>query len=297
MLAFLFASCEGNNIPGESIEKIHPDSLFIKAVDTNSKGLYYMETDRRDSAILFFEEAIEIIEIINKKNLLPDVFINLADCYQHNGNYSLSGFYYRKALFISDSLGIEENYYPIYSGMGRLYNELENFELADEYFYKAEKYINNASDYEKYYFANSRGNYYYNTKEYDKALEWFRKAYYFTLTFSHTNPKAIVEANMGEIFLLTNQLDSAQYYLDCSKGSWGDLYIQPSIKFYIDGLFASLALQRNEVFEAEKLLLQEYDTNDIVPLFLYSHNRRMQQFYELKKDYKNAYQYKKNRYL
>ena len=274
------------------LSDVEADSLFLLAKEANVKGNSYTEAFRKDSAIVFFKEAVDIIERINRRRHLPDLYINLADCYGRNGDYSLSGFYYRKALFLSDSLGLEENYYPIYSGMGRLYVDLENFKLADEYLKKAENYISNVTDYEKYYFANTRGNYYYNTKDYDKALEWFRRAYLSANASESPSSKAVVEVNMGEIFLLTNRLDSAQYYLNCSKKSWGDLYNQPSVKFYIDGMFASLALQKNEIGKAEKLLLQEFDFNDISPLVHNYHNRRMQQFYELKNDYQSAYQYK-----
>ena len=176
--------------------------------------------------------------------------------------------------------------------MALLYNELENFTKADNYFKQAEQYWEKGTNYERYYFANSRGNYFYNTKEYPEALHWFRQAYRITNTFQQKIPGAIVEANLGEIFILTNQPDSAQYYLDLSKASWDNFYDEPSVKFYIDGLYASLALKKNKIPEAEKLLLQKYDLDLIVPQYIYFHNRRMQELYELKKDYKNAYLYK-----
>ena len=266
--------------------------LLLKAKAKNARGVYYTQIDRRDSAIAYLKDTYDILNNIKEKELIPDVCSNLADCYQQNGEYSLSGFYYRRALFISDSLGLEDNYYSIYSGLGRLYNELDNFELADEFFVKAEKYLDKASDYEKYYFANSRGNYYYNAKEYENALKWFGIAYQLTNTFSQITPGAIVETNLGEIFILVNQYDSATLYLNRSKVSWGELYHQPSVKFYVDGLHASLALAENRLDDAEKILLRKYDMSAIVPQYIYYHNRRMQRFYELKNDYSEAYQYK-----
>ncbi len=280
VLAFLYKQKETERIQ------------LLKAKATNARGVYYIQTDERDSAVFYLKKTYDILNKTNDRRLIANVCINLADCYQQNGEYSLSGFYYRRALFVSDSLGLENNYYSIYSGMGRLYNELENFESADDYFIKAENYLDQASDYEKYYFANSRGNYYYNLKKYDEALFWFRNAYKITKTFSQLVPNAIVEANLGEIFILMNQPDSALFYLDCSKKSWGELYDQPSVKFYIDGLYASLALLENRLSDAEAVLTQKYDATAIVPQYIYFHNRRMQRLYELKGDYKKAYQYK-----
>ena len=275
------------NRQGDS-EKI----LQLKAKATNVRGIFFTRIDQRDSAIVYLKKTCDILGNATNKNNLHKVYIILADCYQQNGEYSLSGFYYRRALFISDSLGLEDKYYSIFSGLGHLYNELENFELADEYFGKAEKYLNKASDYERYYFANSRGNFYYNTKDYDKALEWFINAYAITNTFTQVAPDAIVEANLGEIYILMNRPDSARLYLDRSRKSWGELYQQPSVKFYVDGLFASLALQENKFDEAEQILLQKYDESAIIPQYIYFHNKRMQELYEMKKDYKKAYQYK-----
>lgn len=127
-----------------------------------------------------------------------DVCINLADCYQQDGNYLQSGLYYRKALYQADSLGLGSRYhYPIYSGLAKLYLELENFTLSDQYFTQAEKLWDKGSDYEKYFFTNTRGNYYYRTAEYDKALDWFRKARQLVEGFPLPLYQAIVEGNLG----------------------------------------------------------------------------------------------------
>ena len=94
-------------------------------------------------------------------------------------------FYYRKALFLSDSIGMGDKMnYSIYSGLAKLYLELENYPLSDSYFKKAEQYWDKGNEYEQYYFANSRGNYYYVTKEYDDALIWFQRANTIVADFS-----------------------------------------------------------------------------------------------------------------
>ena len=46
-------------------------------------------------------------------------------------------FYYRKALFLSDSIGMGDKMnYSIYSGLAKLYLELENYPLSDSYLKK-----------------------------------------------------------------------------------------------------------------------------------------------------------------
>lgn len=90
-----------------------------------------------DSAIVCLHNASEALSQVNVQNRLPaiNVYINLADCYQHQGDYGWAGYHYRKALFLSDSLGVGDKMnYPIYSGLAKLYQELENYSLSDSYF-------------------------------------------------------------------------------------------------------------------------------------------------------------------
>lgn len=269
-----------------------PGLLQMKGIVANSIGSFLVQTERRDSAVYYLEMSYQLLNEVNEVAKLPDVCINLADCYYQDGNYPLTGFYYRRALFLCDSLNLENFYFPIYAGLGQLYKDLENYSLSDDYFYKAEKYWDNSTDYEKYYYSNSRGNYYYNTKQYKHALFWFRKAYAITNTFQYKVYDAIVETNMGEIFILLERPDSSQYYLDMAKASWGDYYEQPSTKFYVEGLYASLAFLRNDIKGAEKVLLQPYDTVAIVPFYIYSHDKRMEELYKQKGNYKYAYEYR-----
>ena len=295
---YLLTGCNRNNISEIVDEEFHPDSLLQLVHEINTKGINcYTIADQRDSAIFYFNKAYELLNNAEIKYdyyhyYIQKIYINMADCYQKDGNYQLSGLYYRRALFLSDSLNNESNNFSIYTGLASLYNEIENFELANDFFLKAEKYYDLGDGQGKFFFENTRGNYYYNTKEYKQALIWFRKAYKISNTYSDKISDAIVEANLGEIFILINQLDSARYYLDCSKVSWEDNYYQPSVKFYIEGLYASLALQENKIAEAERLLLQDYDKEGIIPQYVYFYNRRMQQLYEKKNDYRNAYRYK-----
>jgi tetratricopeptide (TPR) repeat protein len=175
--------------------------------------------------------------------------------------------------------------------MAKLYQELGNFELADNYFAQAAGYQDNSTLPERFLFANSHGNFYYVTKEYEKALVCFREASELAQTLSQPFQQAIAETNIGEIFVLSGQADSARYYLDKAGVLFGENVISsnPSLKFYMTGLRASLALLENNLPEAEKLLLQPYDTLSINPQYIYFHNKRLQELYLRKRDYRNAY--------
>lgn len=267
--------------------------LRLTADANNNRGVFLQEINQWDSAIVCMQHAFQALTMAGDSSGLPDVCINLADCNQHQGRYEWAGYYYRRALFIVDSLNQgDKYYYPIYSGLGRLYQELGNYPLSDSYFRKAEQYWEKGSSYEKYYYANSRGNYYYVIKDYDRALEWFRKADEIVSTFPQLVFKGIVSGNLGEIFLLKEQPDSARYYLDRSVSFLGDATRQPGIKFYLDGLYAALALQTGNLQEAGRRLIQPYDTLHTDLQYQYYYNKRLEELYFRKKEYERAYFYR-----
>lgn len=270
--------------------------LKLLADAYNSRGVFFQDMNQWDSAIVCFDNASEALSQVNVENRLPaiNIHINMADCYQHQGNYGWAGFHYRKALFLSDSLGVGDKMnYPIFSGLAKLYQELENYLLSDSYFREAEQYWDKGNDYEKYYFANSRGNYYYVTKEYDSALVWFQRANAIVANFPQPIYRGIVEGNIGEIYLLKEQPDSARYYLERSVSFFGESALrQPGIKFYMDGLFASLALQENDLQEAVWRLNQPYDTLHTDLQYQYYHSKRLEELYRKKKDFAQAYYYR-----
>lgn len=270
--------------------------LQLTANAYNSRGLFLQDVNQWDSAIICMRTASDILLQTNifQPFSVIDIYINLADCNQHQGDYGWAGFYYRRALFMADSLNVLDKIgYPIYSGLARLYQELENFPLSDSYFQMAESYWDKGTPYEKYYFANSRGNYYYVTKDYGKALVWFNRAHEIVSTFPQPLYKGIVEGNLGEIYLLKEQPDSARYYLDRAASFIGETALkQPGIKFYMDGLYASLAFQENDLQEASRRLIQPYDTLHTDLQYQYYHNKRLEELYSRRKDFEKAYYYK-----
>ncbi|NDV64164.1 histidine kinase [Bacteroides sp. 224] len=269
------------------------EAIKLAADAYNSRGIFLNAMDKRDTAISSFSMAYSLLNNAPYyKEELPSICINLADCYLHEGNHTLCSFYYRRGLAISDSLHIgAENNYSIFSGMAKLYQELGNYDLAEEYYQKAQQWLDHSSLYDRYFFQNAYGSYFYITKDYDRSLECFREASRIAGNFPQTYYQGISQGNMGEIFILKEEPDSAQYYLDHAKDLLGEFYYQPSLKFYMDGLYASLALLKNQLPEAEKLLTQPYDAAQINPQYQYHHYQRLQELYRKKQDFRKAYQY------
>ena len=90
---------------------------------------------------------------------------------------------------------------------------------------------------------------------------------------------------------MLKQPDSARFYLDDARRLFGKAYDQPAFRYYMDGLYASLALLENDLPLAERLLSGVYEQEQVNPLYTYYNNRRMAELYEKKEDYRKAFDF------
>ena len=82
----------------------------------------WMQLNRPDSAITDYKKAYEYRLRGKKLHLLPDICINTADAYLHRSDLAHTASYYRRALFLCDSLNLSEHAkFPVYYGLGQTY--------------------------------------------------------------------------------------------------------------------------------------------------------------------------------
>lgn len=271
-----------------------PRLAALEAYAYNYIGIMLQEANRRDSAIHCLHKAYNALMRTEQREKLPDICINLADNYFQSGDFPKATGWYRRALLAADSLQMGEQLnHAIYCGMARIYTDINNFQLADRYYRLAEAYYPQLSPYEKFFYANTRGNYYYITEEYEDALPWFYRANNIACGFKKGVYRAITESNLGEIYLLLEQTDSAQHYLDKASAYFFSGNADASTRFYFDGLYASLALCKNQLGEAKRLLSKSYDADVINPTYIYLHDKRLEELYARQGNYAQAYAYSK----
>lgn len=257
----------------------------------NMQGVYYSFTDQVDSALVQYRQAYSHLIQSDQIRKIPDICINFADAYKRKGEYDKSAYYFRRALFLCDSLNLRKQLeFPIYFGLGETYVELRDFETADVYYSLAEPQLATHDLSEKFNFCNSRGNFYYYKKEYDKALPWFQKARELVLSTGLDYYINVCEINTGEIYLRLNRLDSAKYYLDRSY-SYFFQYKNKSALFHLATLKAALALKERNFRQAGEYLNSFTDTSGIAPNMKSIRNENLQLYYESIGDYRQAYRY------
>lgn len=260
----------------------------------NMKGNLYARMAVFDFARMAFDEAYRFCERIDDKHKSLNVALNLADAYGGEGKYDRSSFWYRKALALADSLQMpDEERFPIYYGLAQVNMNLRDFARCDYYYGLAGKYFDRMQPYEKHIYLNNRGNSYYYRQDYPSALAYFRRL----LDFTNRYPEMKFERNMtminlGEVFLLMDETDSATYYLTQCYDYFKEME-NTSALYYIDTQLIELALKRDDLPLARKRLKEAVKPDVIDPNMLHIRNRYLQHYFEESGNFRQAYYYLK----
>lgn len=263
----------------------------LRAMAYNLLGLYYQRIGNIDSAIFYLQEAYMQKPTFPKQKMIPNVLINLGDTYMQKGDLANAAFYFRRALFVSDSLNITNDMgFPIYFGLGQVYLGLRDFDLSDSYFRKAEKTFYKRTLGEQFTFCNNRGNYYYYKEEYSTALSWFRRARAIVLPRKLDYSIYLCELNMSDIFFKLNRFDSSEYYLNRSFRYFKSIK-QPSALYYLNTIRAGIAIKNKNKSLALNILKRDSSSAGVDPNIVLIRNKCLQRYYENMGDYKLAYHF------
>lgn len=271
----------------------HTHSDALEAQCWNHRFAILQALSQRDSAIACLHHAYNALMKSDDYSELENICINLADQYRQKGELANASRYYRRALWLVDSLGSERIKFSIYTGLAQVYADLHNFNQAHYYFDMAEHNPEPRLHYENYIYFNSKGNCYYFEEKYPEALACFKQAYEVCRQFNQPSYNALIEANIGEIFTLMNCNDSAHHYLNKAYTYFkDDLTTGEEVMFYLNSLQAALALNENRLDLVNYYLSQPYDSLKIGPLYMYLHNKRFMEYYARKGDFTHAYRYR-----
>lgn len=269
----------------------------LYALVYNARGNIYVRRSLMDSACYCYQKAFQSASLGEKKESLPDICLNLADVYVKQGRYDLGSLWYNRSLAIADSLNMSEKQrFPAYYGLAQVSMELRDFAACDYYYNQASRYYDEMRPFEKHIYLNNRGNSYYYRQDYKTALKYFRRS----LNVVNQHPDMTFERNLtminlGEVFLLLNQIDSASYYLQNCREFFSSIHHSTAL-YCIDTQLMELALKQGNVALAKERLSHAVDYDNVEPNMIHVRNRYLQRYYEKVGDYKHAYYYlEKNR--
>lgn len=266
----------------------------IRSYACNLYGIVWQGLNQRDSAMAYFKIAYDDMMHIDNREAAIDICINAADVSRQMGHLAVASYWYRRANFLADSLQVDKAQNSILAGLGQVYNDLQNYDLAHYYFRKAERYYPPQNPKDSYFFYNSWGNVYSSQKRPAEALTCFLKAQKSTEVLSQPLMSAIVDANLGQTYLELNRTDSAQKYLDLANRFF---FVKPDmsndLQFYLDGLNASLALKQGNVRKAQKIFDKPYQLDKMSPNYMYLYHRSLAEYYEKAGKFDKALKFQK----
>lgn len=263
----------------------------------NIEGNVWMQLNQPDSAVAYYEKSYVYCLKGEKGHLLSDICMNLADAHLHRGELAHTASYYRRALFICDSLHLSEHSkFPVYCGLGQTYMDLRDFDLSNHYYELAGQFFDEMTVSEKWVYLNNRGNHYYYKKDYQEALVYMRQAAELIADY----PQMVFESNLskvnlGDLYLLTNRLDSAENNLNEGYRYFSEIK-NNSAMHYIETLMIELSLKKGNIARAREMIARTASTGHVDANMLTIRNQYLQHYYEKAGDYRNAYEYLKRDY-
>lgn len=263
----------------------------------NIEGNVWMQLNQPDSAVAYYEKSYAYRLKGDKAHLLSDICMNLADAHLHRGELAHTASYYRRALFICDSLHLSEHSkFPVYCGLGQTYMDLRDFDLSNHYYELAGQFFDEMTVSEKWVYPNNRGNHYYYKKDYQEALVYMRQAAELIADY----PQMVFESNLskvnlGDLYLLTNRLDSAENNLNEGYRYFSEIK-NNSAMHYIETLMIELSLKKGNIARAREMIARTASTGHVDANMLTIRNQYLQHYYEKAGDYRNAYEYLKRDY-
>ena len=275
----------------------HPDletTFKIQSYADNLQGVLLQAVGKREPARTYYIKAYRELMKLDHHNDAIDICINIADASRQLGKLADASSWYRRANFLADSLDLHEAQNSILAGLGQVYNDLRNYQLAHFYFRKAERQYPPRNPKDAHFFYNSWGNVYSSQEKPAEALKCFLKAQKAARQMGQPFMTAVVDANLGQTYLELNRLDSAQKYLaNTTKFFFVQPNMQNDLQFYIDGLNAALALKQNRLDKASAILGKPYDLSKMSPNYLYLYHKGWADLYERKGQFAKALQYQK----
>lgn len=269
-----------------------PELASLACTGYNMQGNIYSRVGAIDSAVQSFLQAYEWCMKSMRSALVPDILINLADSYNRLGRLDEGAAWYRRALFLCDSLRLPATQRtPIYYGLAHIYVAMRDFELCDRYYNLAAQAYDQMFPCEKQFYLNNRGSSYYYRDDYRTALTYFHRL----VDLAETYPDMVFELNlarlnMGDCYLQLGQADSAAHCMQLCHQFFEKIDMKVAL-YYLDTQRIALALLRDNLPLAARLMARSVTPPNIDPDLRHIRNRYLQNYYERSGDYARAYHF------
>lgn len=258
----------------------------------NTQGSYYQKLHYKpEKAIKAFENAYEKLIDSDCKHKMPDVCANLGDAYVFANDMPHAAMWYRRALFIADSLRLPaKDDVTLYMGLGRIYLNLQDFDSALNCYKRADKSFSQMSVNMQLYFLTNYGNYFYYAKDYKMAEAVFSRQEKLLAKngMQDSYEMYICELNMADVLLNLGQTAEATRLLDRADAYFNKIGDATAI-YYCNTIRIGLALKEGNTAKAKSILDKETPPATIDFNLVNIRHRYLLEYFVRKGDYKKAY--------
>ena len=267
------------------------NSLLAFAYNTQAAN-YHNFHKKGEEALALYQETYRLSLASDAKDQTPMVCANLGDAYLFENQLPEAASWYRRALFLVDSLDLpkKENI-TLYLGLATIYLQLNDFDTSLKYYQQTEKYFNQMSVAMQAYYLNNYGNYYYYSKDYKNSLRLFLRLK--DLLEKRGKAEAfdmyLCKLNMADVYLNLDQLAESEKYLN---------EVEPYMRknadgvatYYCNTIRIGLAVKRHDFQVVTRILNSEQNMSQMPFTMRQIRNHYLRLYYKARGDYRLAYE-------
>lgn len=252
----------------------------------------YMSVHRDPRRIVALNnETYNLLLNSDSKHNLPKTCANMADAYMLCNDLPNAAKWYRRALFLVDSLDLpQKENITLYMGLAQIYLTLRNYNKAKLYYDQAEPHVKDMSPSMQAYYINNLGNFYYFQGDYKHALLTFlrMKKMLEQHGMVRTFDMYLCKINLADVFLNLGKLNDATAMLDDVEPYFRAQGDNTSI-YYCNTIRFGIAVRAGRMQEAGRLMADKTDESLIPYTLVNIRNRYKRRYYELTGNYDKAY--------
>jgi two-component sensor histidine kinase len=257
------------------------------------KANYYHHYRKKQNATIRLRTiAYRYMLKSDNQSFLPDICANMADSYLQNNDIPNAAAWYRRALFLVDSLKLPTiNNVSLYMGLGQIYVTLHDDSTALHYYQKTGKYFDQMIPSMRSYYLNNFGNYYYYNRDYKNALTVFlrMKKVLCQSGMEDNFDMYLCYINLADVYLNLNQLKLSRFYLSKAENFFLKMNVEVGI-YYAHTIRIGLAVKEGDPNVVKEILLHEKIKGPIDQGLMNIRNRYLCDYYKGTGNYHKAFE-------
>ena len=266
------------------------NSLLAFAYNLKAVKLHNFR-QKPDEVVSLYRQVTNLLANSDAKDQLPKVCANLGDAYIFKNQLPEAAAWYRRALFLVDSLKLpaKENI-TLYLGLATIYLQLNDFDTSLKYYQRTEKYFSQMSVSMQAYYLNNYGSYYYYAKDYRASLQKFLTLKTFLEKHGKTDTfdMYLCKINLSDVYLNLGNVAMSKKYLD-EIAPWFDAHGDDISTYYVNSIRIGQAVKRGEMAKVKDILQHEKKLDNVDFSLRQIRNRYLRKFYVAMGDYRQAY--------